>query len=249
MKELNKYFMLFFLLAPTLALSNNWFGSSWNSSINNIDEHPKTIAVRLEVIDEATGLPVPNAQATFKGEYKTEYVSSREVGGPIDSQLKEYELALKTQAKGIAVASFGWNKEYPWRRGIDDAEKVQFVEIRHPNYRYQRLPLPFASLFKSSSNQRSPSIFRDEWISEYSRPNLKCFVLDIGTGFPDFNNTASTHPAFFEKIKNKDWGTLYGEPKNWFSKGDYPQSLCGPYFMYLIRVELTPVVQKIQITN
>ena len=249
MKNTKRYMTCLLLFIPCLSFSGNWFCGHWNSTINSLDEHPKTIAVRVEVVDKVTGLPVQNCQVTFKGSYRTEQRSSRDLGGPKPSQHKEFERTAITPSDGIAVGAFGWAKDYPWDKGIDEAEKVQRVEVRHPNYAYNQQTLPFISLFSTSTGQRKHDIFRESWINEYSHPTLKCFVLDLGTDFPDYRNFASTHPAFFEKIRMKNWDTLYDEPRNWFSKGDYPQSLCGPYFAYLLRIEIEPITSKIQIVN
>jgi len=227
----------------------NWYAGKWDSNIYNRSEKPRTVGVRIEVIDAETYMPIQGAQVTLYGEYMEEWVGS--VMGvqdevPTQPQRKEFELRATTDSRGIVVFTLSWQKEYPWDvpspsfQPSDDVEKVQRIEIRHRNYNYQEIPFSFKHLLnmgqeeKYSSGQTPEAFnsFDEAWVSEIRKDNVLFCVLDLGIDFPDFKNTESMRPEFFLKIHNKAWGTQYQEPYNIFSYGEYPQSECGPYLIY-----------------
>jgi hypothetical protein len=143
-----------------------------------------------------------------------------------------------------------------WIRPVDDVEKARRIEIRHPRYAYAEIPFTFEHLLEFGQDPRSefqePRLFDEfeaAWQREIDRPGVRFFVLDLGTRFPDFQNKRSTRAEFFEKILRKDFGTVYTRPHNWFSWGERPQSECGPYFAYLLKVELTRRSGQLEVTN
>jgi hypothetical protein len=251
----------------------DWYNGTWDSTIYNLMEHPRTVGVRIEVVDAETRLPVRGANVRVTGTYSEERVgmSGDDVGIPREPQEREFRLSATTGKDGVTVFALGWQKEYPWRsyfgehpprdykkgksgsytskrswiRAVDDIEKAQKTEIRHPRYQYAETRLGFARFLdvgqqKKSSTQR-PAIFdkfEKAWHAEIKRDNVKFYVLDLGKKFPDFGNKKSKRIEFFDKIRSEDYGKLYTKPQNWFSKGDHPQSLCGPYFVYLFEIRL-----------
>lgn len=265
MKRTFFFFMMIlsFLLIPTLhGLSlENWYAGQWDSTIYNRSEKPRTVAVRIEVIDTETGMPVPGTRIALKGEYIEERIGTPgdQVGIPYEPHVREFEFKAITGKDGVVVFALSWQKEYPWRSGapescsihdswiraIDDIEKVKLIEIRHSKYRFVRKPFNFYHLLEFGQDKKSVSqephlfeAFESAWHREMRQRNVKFCVLDLGTEFPDFQNKQSTRLDFFAKIRNKDFGTMYTKPANWFSVGQHPQSECGPYFIYLIEIDL-----------
>ena len=255
--------------------ANRWNAGAWDSSIDNLAEHPHTVGVRIKVVDAENRIPVKEVQVKLTGKYLEEKVgrSGDEVGIPREPQEREFELKAETGKDGVAVFALNWQKLYPWRsyfgkhppreaigkggsyrikrswvRAVDDVEKAQKIEIRHPRYQYAEKKLGFGRFLnvgqeKKSATQR-PAIFdkfEKAWQGEIKRQNVKFCVLDLGKKFSDFENKKCTRIEFFEKIRAEDWGKLYRKPQNWFSRGDHPQSLCGPYFVYLIEIRMERV--------
>lgn len=243
-----------------------WYAGTWDSTIYNRADHPRTVGIRLEIIDSETQIPVQRVQVLLRGKYWEEWVGSPvNIVGPLEPQEREFEIKAVTGEDGVVVFALGWQKEYPWRsyfgdhppreyrkdggysvkqswiRAVDDIEKVQRIEIRHPKHRYKEIPFHFRHLLEFEQDKRSegqsPRIFdafEEAWVKEIKRKNVRFCVLDLGTKFPDFQNKKCKRPEFFEKIRKEDWGTQYQKPYNWFSVGEHPQSECGPYFTYSI---------------
>jgi len=261
----------------------DWCAGTWDASIYNLMDHPRTIAVRIEVVDAETRLPVGGVDVRVTGTWTEERVgrSGDEVGIPREPQKREFRLMATTRKDGVAVFALGWQKEYPWRsyfgghaprdykkgksgsytikqawtRAVDDVEKAQKIEIRHPRYRYAEMELGFTRFLNVGQDKKSamqrPVVFdkfEEAWHAEVKRENVRFCVLDLGRKFPDYGNKKSNHREFFEKIRRKDYGKVYTKPLNWFSKGDYPQSLCGPYFVYLVEIRLERRSTTIEIT-
>jgi len=154
-------------------------------------------------------------------------------------------------------ADGGYSIKDSWIRAVDDIEKVQQIEIRHSRYNYKKIPFNFKHLLefgqdKESQTQR-PELFdkfEQAWQKEIKRKDVKFFVLNLGTKFPDFQNKKCNRPDLFEKIRNEDWGTIYKKPYNFFSKGQLPQSECGPYFVYLFdELQIEKRTQEIEIVS
>jgi len=142
-----------------------------------------------------------------------------------------------------------------WTRPVDDVEKVRVIEIRHPGFQYAEIPLDFSHLLQvgqdMSSELQEPRIFEAferAWYQEVADPDVPFCILDLGTEFPNFQNKRCDRPEFFQKIRAKDFGTEYTRPYNWFSKGQYPQSECGPYFFYLLRIGLARRSGQLDVT-
>jgi len=95
-----------------------------------------------------------------------------------------------------------------WIRAVDDIEKVQRIEIRHPRYRYVGVLFSFKHLLEFGQDKTSefqePRLFdefKEAWTKEIACQSVKFCVLDLGKEFPDFQNTKSRRPEFFEKIR------------------------------------------------
>jgi hypothetical protein len=229
-------------------------------------------------------MPLEGVQVRLWGKYIEEWVgrSGDQVGIPLEPQEKEFEMGTTTDSDGVVVFALSWRKEYPWSsyfkdqppreyrkdgsgystkqswiRAVDDIEKVQRIEIRHPKYGYKEISFNFSHLLEfgqsKDSETQSPELFdrfEEAWHKEIQRENVKFCVLSLGTKFPDFQNKSCSRPEFFEKICQKDWGTAYQKPENWFSAGEYPQSECGPYLVYSIeRLPIEKKATEIEVTT
>ncbi len=237
---------------PPLA---SWAGR-WDSTIYNLMEHPRTVALRLECVDAETRLPITGVRVSVKGTYIIEARTNSEAGGQAPAQEQEYELRLRTNQAGVCIIALGWNKEHPWDQGIDEIEKAQKIECSHQEYNYAEMETPFGRFLEVGQDKNSrlqePQVlerFEKAWATETLRNNVKHCVLDLGTTFVDFGNRLSKRPEFFERVEKKEWGTLYKGPKNWFSRGGQPQSLCGSYFVYLVQVPMRRLSSGPQVTE
>ena len=149
-----------------------WYAGAWDSTLYLRAEHPRTIAIRMELQDKDTRLPVRGVRVSLEGEYWETWISQKIIdarnypGWDIlvdpdkrEPQLREFRLDAVSGSDGMVVFSLGWQKEYPWDSRVgdkwtysigdewiiffDDIEKVQRLEIRHPRYRYVEAPLDF----------------------------------------------------------------------------------------------------------
>ncbi len=80
------WFVLVFAISPSIQAE---YLGTWDSGIYNLMDHPRTVALRLEIRDADTDLPIPDAYVTFKGVYQTESLTSRDSDGPRMAQRKE----------------------------------------------------------------------------------------------------------------------------------------------------------------
>ena len=263
-KSMFRVYLLTLVISCVPGIAKDYYAGTWDSTIYNRAERPRTVGVRLEIVDSDTHIPVQEARVFLRGWYLEEWVgrSGDQVGTPLEPQEKEFEIGAESNRRGVAVFALGWQKEYPWLsyfgnhppshgvgkswiRAVDDVEKVQRIEIRHPGYRYLEIPFSFRHLLEFGQNKKSsmqqPRLFdefEEAWIREIKRRNVKFCILNLSINFKDFENKKSRRPEFFEKIVRENWGTVYQKPYNYFSRGEYPQSECGPYFIYEIMIPL-----------
>lgn len=258
------------------ARAADWYAGVWDSTVYIDGLHPRTIAVRIEIVDADTQIPVKDATVRLHGKYWEEWVGREfpadELGAPLEPQEREFELRATTQEDGVIVFALGWHKEWPWQSyfgmpgstprdsqwigAVDDIEKVQRIEIRHPRYHYREIPLNFRHLTEFGqrkwSDMQDPALFRqfeEAWTNEIKRRDVRFFILDLPEEFPDFRNEKSKRSEFFEKVRNEDWGTIYRD-LNSVIGWNWPPTKCGPYFAYVLhRIELRGSAQEIQIIS
>ncbi len=266
---------LFLCTITSNACGQTWYAGSWDASVYPLIEHPRTIGLRIEVRDAETGMYVQDATIALKGEYIEErvgpgmnpYQFPDPSWGP---QPREFKLTSKTDENGVSVFTLSWQKDYPWRtrtdkphsigvhdtwvRAVDDIEKIQYLELMHNKYRFKRIDFSFSHLLEFGqdkySSSQSPEVwdsFENAWKIEVQRHDVRFCLLELGTDFTDYENKSSIRPEFFMKIRNKDFGTVYSQPMNMYDRGDYPQSKCGPFFIYLIEVSVKPVPTHIDL--
>lgn len=254
------------ICASGLADEPPWLAGEWDSAIYNRSERPRTVAIRIELADAETALPISGAKVRLRGFYLEEELNRKPP--TYAPQEREFQIAAVSDRGGIVVFALSWSKRYPWDLGeppyiekrqgvrtrdvysswirpVDDVEKVQELKVLHPRYQAVEEPFDFRHLLHVGQNPESelqePRVFEAferAWKQEITAPGVKFCVLDLGTDFRGFEDRESRRPEFFERIRTKDFGTVYREPRNWFSKGEHPQSECGPYFVYLLEIRL-----------
>ena len=175
-----------------------WYAGTWDSNIYNRAEKPRTVAMRFEIRDSDTDIPVRDAQVTLEGQYLEEWVG-RPVDrvGPLEPQEKEFRITAKTNEEGLTVFALSWQKEYPWRtyfgdhepreytgdsgsyrirdswiRAVDDIEKVQRIEIRHTKYRYKEMQFNFRHLLEFGQDKGS-ELQRPELFDKFEQAWIK----------------------------------------------------------------------------
>jgi len=186
-----------FAVSP-LKAGASWYSGTWDSTIYNRAEKPRTVAIRFEIRDSDTDIPVRDAQVTLEGKYLEEWVG-RPVDrvGPLEPQEKEFRITAKTNEEGVSVFALSWQKEYPWRkyfgdhepreytgdsgsyrirdswiRAVDDIEKVQRIVIRHPKYRYKEIPFNFRHLLEFGQDKGS-ELQRPELFDKFEQAWIK----------------------------------------------------------------------------
>lgn len=46
-----------------------WYGGTWDSRYNPLLDHPWTVAIRMEMLDRDTHIPVSGVQVSLEGQY------------------------------------------------------------------------------------------------------------------------------------------------------------------------------------
>ena len=200
----------------------------WDSSINNLLDHPKTIALRIQVLDSITRIPIRGARVFFKGNFVTEYRNSRHPSGEQKAQMEEFEISAITGGDGIVIAAFDWQKDYPWQSGVDEIEKIQMIQVIRNEYFFVEHRVPFQKIF--SVEEGGFEEFRNLWEKECSGQNVKLCTLKLN----EFSQE-----KIFEKIHREEWGIVYQEPVNLMRWKDGSLNLHGPYLIYNIKIYMS----------
>ncbi|MBC8203347.1 MAG: PDZ domain-containing protein [Planctomycetes bacterium] len=254
---------------------NNWHAGTWDSGLYSWSTavHPRTVGVRVKVVDSRTGNTIRNARVELDGRWDQEQMGRQEFGMPA-VQEKEFRLTARTDHSGIAVFGLSWQKEVPWSlnrpkdyqsngswtysdswvRPVDDIEKVQRLVVRHPDYNMSRNDFNFDEWIEFGQNPNSeaqtPEVhenFRLSWENSIGRYGTRFCVLELGESERTSPITDSTNPIFFKKIRDKDFGVVYSELPN-LSGFRTPRN-AGPYFVILLEVELDPAREEVVIIH
>jgi len=277
-------FSMLWVCIASEAVEKPWYAGTWDSTLYPLAEHPKTIAIRMELIDKDTHIPVSDVNVTLEGRYYQIWIRqdiAKAESKPWwnifvdpnnrEPRPREFKLEAVSDSNGVVVFALKWQKEFPWDSKIgnkwtslvgerwiiylDDIEKVQRLEIRHPQYKHIEAPLDFRHLVDlkqyidaSQRGEDKSRRFEDNWKNEISRQDVKLFVLDLGAGFAEYNKQFCNQPEFFQKVRAKDYGMVYRKTDNLPNKRDATK--CGPYFVYdLGETLLEPVAASPQQTS
>jgi len=130
-----------FAVLPVYA-GEDIYAGRWDSHMYQSLDHPKTIALRVEVEDDDTGMPLAGVRVSVEGEWEKE----KRWGGVITA---EFELGAVTDRKGIAVFGLSWNDSRGGKK--DDIEKVSQVLVRRDGYQQVSRRISFSSLVRTST--------------------------------------------------------------------------------------------------
>ena len=101
------------------AEATNWYSGTWDSSIYNLYEHPRTVAVRVAVVDAETRLPLSGVQVAITGRWIEQRVGRAhgddEASKPLAFAPREREYRLEAVTGRDGVAVWGWSGA--WRDG------------------------------------------------------------------------------------------------------------------------------------
>ena len=160
------FLLIITLVLNSLAMAEESNIGQWDSNIYNLLDHPKTVCLRIEVLDSETRLPIQNARISFKGEFWVSPRTSRHPEGERVAQEIDYEITCQTDSKGLSVAAFNWQKEYPWSFGTDEVEKAKRIEITHPKYKYVEQKTPFHQFLDVGQKKSKPYPNNDDTYQE-----------------------------------------------------------------------------------
>jgi hypothetical protein len=250
--------------ALALHADSLWYSGIWDSSLYAWSRavHPRTVVVRVELLDANSRLPVHGAEVILRGTYQTEHLGLLDNPSVPRSEPREYEASAQTNEMGVAVFALSWEKEYPWSqqrpklpdkfnpgswryadswdRPVDDIEKVQFLEIRAAHYDGALTPFNFSPLLEFGQNQSSESQppdvldrFQQAWQNELRNPDVRFCVLHLGAEFTNYGDKRCAGTELFDRIARKDFGYTYEQVPN--LSGFSPREYAGPYFVYLIQ--------------
>ena len=272
-------FSAFVVSTNSLGLSSSvqesWHAGSWDSKLYNWSTaiHPRTVAVRVEVVDSRTGNPIRNARIELSGQWDQERLGRQEFGIPA-IQEKTFTLKARTNPNGVAVFGLSWQKEVPWSlnrpkdhqpngswtyadswiRPMDDIEKVQRLTVRHSDYIMIRGDFNFDEWTEFGQDpsteyqtQEIHESFRLGWENSIGNAGTKFCVLKLEESEQTDPKINLQYPIFFEKIRDKDYGVVFGELPN-LSGFRIPTNV-GPYFVILLELELEPAREEIVIVE
>lgn len=208
-----------------LPVENIWYAGTWDPAFYPDARHPKTVAIKMQLLDKASKRPIKDVGVSVRGEYEHQWTRS-DVQGQVDlsifhdlrkmkpqelpPQKRTFKLDAISDSNGIVVFALNWQKEYAWptaegaasmRPG--DIECVATLHVNHPDCKNADIPVGFKRMTVP-----------------------KPVVLDLGGGFSDFRNKRSRRIEFFEKIRAEDYSDLRNVADS------EKKTKSGPYFVY-----------------
>jgi len=214
---------------PELFEEYIWYAGTWDSTLYLKSRYPRTVAIKMKLLDKKTRLPIKGAGVSIKGEYEQTLTGS-DIQSQVDlsifhdlrdvktlKQQRRFGLDAISDSKGVVVFALNWQKEYSWQDKTGDQtsppeinpdgiECVARLGIRHPDCTRAEIPV------------------------EFKRKNIKPIVLVLSEGFSDFDNKHSRRTEFFEEIRAEDNVIAYGDVKE--SANREGKTKCGPYLVY-----------------
>jgi len=137
-----------------------WFAGRWNATRyrdwNHKRDHPLTIALRVEVFDADTDMPLPGTEIRLEGKFRED---THRPHGPLDGpELQDFLLRARTDRRGIAVFGLSWQDEKVRtmtssgvrvldKYGKDDIFKVQDIIARKQGYAFAHVAVDWFDQF------------------------------------------------------------------------------------------------------
>lgn len=212
-----------------LSVENIWYAGTWDPRLYSDAQYPKTVALKMRLLDKASGVPIKDVSVTVRGEYEHR-MSRSDIQGQVDlsifhdlrkinteelpPQKRTFKLEAISDSDGLVIFSLNWQKEYTWptaegtpgmRPG--DIECVVNPRVNHPDCKNADIPVDFKRITV-----------------------LRPVVLDLDGSFPDFKKKQSRRVEFFEKIRAEEYSIAYNDLKN--LADSEKKTKCGPYFVY-----------------
>lgn len=267
---------------PSAVLGASWYAGTWDSTRYKHFDRPRTVGIRIELLDAQTQRPIRGAEVSVVGEYVEAVIGpGAENSWPYarpEPRVCDFRLKTHTNRDGVSVFALNWQKPYPWHMGrpeakhlrsgatveishdskwiraVDDIEKVQAIEIRHPGYESSRVRFDFSWLLQVGQDPQtecqSPDVmntFEEAWHRDVERREVVYCLLNMGPGFPEYESTACRRPEFFERLRDERFGRVYTQLPHFSETSNSPQTECGPYFVYALQVGLAPLSPSVSI--
>lgn len=229
----------------------SWSAGQWDVSgwISSATLHPRTVAIRVQLVDARTYLPVAGIRVSLVGEFQSQLLST---SGPVSSELEQFRLDALTGADGVAVFALRWSKDYPWnlgrplqwsvgttwRRSVDDIEKVQRIEVRSARTIGVDLEFNFERLFRVGQDERREQQllevverFEESLRAEYrSASTHVCYIPpDLGRGLGLGPGLVTRNASLFDAVRRR------------VCHATLSPSGSGPYFVYEVRALISRI--------
>jgi len=248
----------------TVAVAEDWYAGRWNSTRykdwNFRRHHPLTVALRVEVVDLDTDLPIRGAEVRLEGQFREDPKRAHD-----KPQLQDFVLTARSDANGIAVFGLSWQDEkvrshdgnYIYTRdrfGKDDIFKVRAITIRTQGYRYAATAVDWFDPFAPPHDTNTDTYISDGWLDLIERtPRAKCVLIRPPDSFTDFGRQSLTNPVFFRKIRNKKYSKVFDREvrSNWDLNPLYHRSVndTGPFMVLPLRFALARVFEEVRIQD
>ncbi|MBM4388923.1 MAG: hypothetical protein FJ088_14380, partial [Deltaproteobacteria bacterium] len=220
--------------------AGRWYAGTWDSWVYVLTDHPKTLALRVEVEDQDSGLTLSDVEIRLEGVWE-------EVQKFSNSITRQYRVSAITDRRGIAVFGLSFRKGSEFEGGydvpLDGIEKVQRISARKRGYALASGPLNFAALSKDPKQAWKQLIM--------DTPGARYFLLRLGESFRGYEKEFCREPAFFERIRDEDYGDVF--PAKADTGSDFPtrfirsnpQAEAGPFMMLPIVIKMQRLSQGI----
>jgi len=220
----------------------HWYAGTWDSYVYALTDHPKTLALRVEVEDQDSGVSLSDVEIRLEGVWEEKQQFSNSIS-------RQYRVSAFTDRRGIAVFGLSWRRgsEYETQHEVpmDDIEKAQRISARKRGYALASGPLNFAALSKDPKQAWKQLIM--------DTPGSRYFLLRLGESFKGYEKEFCREPAFFERIRDEDYGDVF--PAKADTSSDFPtrfirsnpQAEAGPFMMLPVVIKMQRLSQEIRV--
>ena len=221
---------------PDLFEDSIWYAGTWDSTLYLKAPYPRTVAVRMTLLDKETHQPIRGAGVSLRGEYRQKLTGPGDQSQvdlsifhdlrklqpqQIKPQQRKFALDAISDSNGLVVFSLNRQIEYSWQAEAEDEEARAEGDraVIHPN----------DIECVASWRIRHPEYKEIEIPVVFKGKGIQPLVLELGEKFPDFNNKRSRRIEFYEKIRAED-STAYRDVKDSDTRAN--KTKCGPYLVY-----------------